>query len=239
MSRFMMTLSYDGTQYSGWQVQKTGSSIQKTVQNALETALRHPLGLTGSGRTDAGVHALGQTAHFDTEVLFETPKLLCSLNALLPNSIRILSIEPVESDFHARYRATSKIYHYHLALNPIPFHRLYRWYVPPFDPTLLKALACECLGERDFTSFSNRRDPDSIRHLMRLDLVEQEGGFRLEFEADGFLYKMVRNLTGTLLLLTQKKAPLSRINEIFQAKDRRAAGPAAPARGLFLVRVIY
>jgi tRNA pseudouridine38-40 synthase len=164
-----------------------------------------------------------------------------SLNALLPETIRILSIDPVADDFHARYSATSKIYHYHVQLDPIfsPFERLYRWQ-PPFriDLPRLRDLARASIGKRDFRSFSNRKDDDTIRHLMRLDIVEQEGGIRLEYEGDGFLYKMVRNLTGTLLAYSAEKGAED-LEKVFTARDRRAAGAAAPAQGLFLMQVIY
>ncbi len=128
MSRYKLTLAYDGTNYCGWQVQTEKTSIQSLIQQALQTALRHPLNLTGSGRTDAGVHAQGQTAHFDTDLPFDPARLRLSLNALLPPDIRILLIEPAAPDFHARYSAQSKIYHYHLHLDRIanPFTRLYR-----------------------------------------------------------------------------------------------------------------
>ena len=239
--RYKLTIAYDGTDYAGWQIQKNGPSIQALIQQALQTVLRHPLGLSGSGRTDAGVHALGQTAHFDSDVSFNPTALRRSLNALLPETIRILSIDSVADDFHARYSATSKIYHYHVQLDPIfsPFERLYRWQ-PPFriDLPRLRALASGCIGKRDFRSFSNRKDDDTVRHLMRLDIVEQEGGIRLEYEGDGFLYKMVRNLTGTLLAYSAEKGQ-EELEKVFAARDRRAAGAAAPAQGLFLIQVIY
>src|SRR5579872_501769 len=126
--RYKLTITYDGTNYSGWQVQENAQSIQALVQKALVTALRHPLDLTGSSRTDSGVHAQGQIAHFDTDTTFDPARLRISLNALLPPDIRILQIEPTLPEFHARYSATSKIYHYHLHTDPIadPFTKLYR-----------------------------------------------------------------------------------------------------------------
>ncbi|MBX9743616.1 MAG: tRNA pseudouridine(38-40) synthase TruA, partial [Chlamydiales bacterium] len=119
MARYKLILAYDGTNYCGWQVQNNGLSIQALVQNALQTVLRHSLNLTGSGRTDAGVHAKGQTAHFDTDLSINLSSLRLSLNRLLPPDIRVMKIEPVDLDFHARYSALSKTYHYYLHLDKI------------------------------------------------------------------------------------------------------------------------
>ncbi len=247
MARYKLTISYDGTNYAGWQVQETGQAVQPLVQKSLEIALRHPLDLTGSGRTDAGVHALGQTAHFDTEISFDPSRLRISLNALLPKEIRILSIEPTAPTFHARYSAASKIYHYHLHLNPVldPFVRLYSHHVQsPCHLDLLKKAIPHFLGQHDFTSFANQADRgsasrDPVRTLLRLDFIEQSGGARLEFEADGFLYKMVRNITGTLLDIGASKIDPDAIPSILEAKDRRKSGTAAPPHGLFLMQVNY
>lgn len=241
--RYKLTFSYDGSNYSGWQVQKNAAAIQPIVQKALQTALRHPLNLTGAGRTDAGVHAHGQTAHFDTEVIFDAKKLLLSLNALLPLDIRIFQIDSAAPDFHARYSATSKVYHYHLHLDPVadPFTKLYRHQVfGPFDLEKLKGAASQFVGKRDFTSFANvKGEKSGVRTLFRLDCLEQKGGIRLEFEGDGFLYKMVRNITGTLLDIASGKILPEEIPAIFEARDRRKAGSAAPAKGLFLMKVCY
>ncbi len=245
MNRYKLTISYDGTHYCGWQVQKNGSSIQSLIQKALQTILRAPVCLTGSGRTDAGVHACGQSAHFDTAQTFDLKRLILSLNALLPADIRILQIDPVEPTFHARYNAKRKIYHYHLHLDPIldPFTKLYSHQIHGiFDIELLQKASCHFLGERDFTSFANvkkNHTSDATRTLYRLDIVEQKGGIRLEFEGNGFLYKMVRNITGTLIEVAQGKLDEAKIPEIFQLKKRPLSGHAAPAKGLFLMQVIY
>lgn len=243
MSRYRLMIAYDGTGYGGWQVQKNAPTIQKLVQQALETVLQHPTDLTGASRTDAGVHALGQVAHFDTEKTFLTPSLRLSLNALLPETIRILEVEPVSDEFHARYSAKSKIYSYHLHLDPIlsPFFKLYRHQVfGSFDIALLKKAIPLLVGKKDFTSFANQSDQkDTVRDLYRIDLFEEEGGIRLEFEGNGFLYKMVRNLTGTLIEIAQHKLDITQIPLIFAAKNRKEAGQTAPAKGLFLNKVIY
>lgn len=243
--RYKLTLSYDGTNYSGWQVQKNAPSIQPLIQKALATVLRHPVDLTGSSRTDSGVHAQGQTAHFDSDLSFDPTRLCISLNALLPSDIRILQIDPTTTDFHARYSALSKIYHYHLHLRPIadPFTKLYCHQVyGPFDLDKLREGASQFLGTHDFTSFANTKEvpeKDPVRTLFRLDAIEQKGGIRLEFEGDGFLYKMVRNMTGTLLDVAANKLTPAQIPAIFAARDRKKGSFAAPAQGLFLMKVLY
>lgn len=241
--RYKLTIAYDGTQYSGWQVQKNGQAIQPLIQQALQTILRTQIALSGSGRTDAGVHARGQTAHFDAETTHDPKRLLRSINALLPSDIRILNLVPVPDDFHARYSAKSKIYHYYLHLTSIsdPFTKLYCHQVfGRFDIDLLKQGAKEFLGTYDFTSFANTgKEKDNVRTLFRLDVIEEPSGIRLEYEGNGFLYKMVRNITGTLLDVAAGKISPSEIKEILYARNRCQAAATAPARGLFLVKVIY
>jgi len=244
---YKLTIAYDGTSYSGWQVQPNGQAIQPLIQRALATVLRSSIDLTGSSRTDAGVHALGQTAHFDVQDRIDPSRLRVSLNALLPPDIRVLQIDLVDSDFHARYNSTSKIYHYHLHLHPVvdPFVRLYRHHVFGIcDLILMEKAIPHLIGTRDFLSFANEpgrgsASRSSVRTLLRLDIIEQKGGVRFEFEGDGFLYKMVRNITGVLLDVGAGKLAPDDLPEIFAAKDRRSASAAAPPKGLFLMEVRY
>lgn len=245
--RIKLTIAYDGTRFSGWQVQANAQSIQAILQKALETVLRHPINLTGAGRTDAGVHALGQTAHFDTNTNIDLSRLRYSVNALLPVEIRVLDATCVPDDFHARYSATGKIYHYHLHLEKVmdPTMRLYRTPVfGAFDRKAFETAAQHFLGEHDFIAFANESDRgaaahDSVRALKRLDIIEQEGGLRLEFEGNGFLYKMVRNIVGTLLDVAAGRTSSDLVPEILREKKRSLAGPTAPALGLFLMKVQY
>lgn len=247
MQRYKILISYDGTNYAGWQVQKNGIAIQPLIQKAIETVLRCSINLSGSGRTDAGVHALSQVAHFDTSENFNTHRFLLSINALLPVEIRVYSIEKVPNDFHARYSASAKIYHYHLHLDPVtdPFTCLYSHHVTvPCNLTLLEKATTYFLGTHDFTSFASKphrgtASYDPIRTLTRLDVIPKQGGIYLAFEADGFLYKMVRNITGTLLDIAQEKMKAAELPDIFLAKDRKRAGTSAPPQGLFLMEVKY
>jgi tRNA pseudouridine38-40 synthase len=247
MNKFKIVLSYDGTRFGGWQVQPNSISIQALVEEALSVVLKTKTPLVGSGRTDAGVHALAQTAHFSTSNSFDLCKLQHSLNGILPDDIRVCCIEPVPDHFHARYSASSKIYRYHLRLskNVDPFKRSYHLPVHfPLSLPLLKEAATYFIGTHDFTSFANQGDQGAaahnpIRTITRLDIVDEEGGIYLEFEGNGFLYKMVRNITGTLLDICRGKIELSRLPEIFAAKDRSKAPPAAPPHALFLAKVNY
>jgi len=243
---YKMLIAYDGTQYGGWQSQINTVSIQALIQDALSTILRKKTAVTASGRTDAGVHALGQVAHFIHHEELNLSKILFSLNALLPPDIRILALDRAAFSFHARFSAVSKLYHYYLHLDPAldPFQRLYT-YRPPHsvDLSLLSEGARYFIGTHDFTSFANTRCSSSkngnIRTIHRLDIMEQEKGVCLAFEGNGFLYKMVRNIVGSLLDVCRGKLFLKDIPRIFEAKDRRAAGIAAPPQGLFLMQVHY
>ncbi|MCB1114713.1 MAG: tRNA pseudouridine(38-40) synthase TruA [Chlamydiia bacterium] len=247
MPKYVLTFQYDGTNYVGWQVQPKDASVQKTCQEVLETVLRQKADLTGAGRTDSGVHALAQTAHIEVDTPLDLYRFKSSMNGLLPDDVRLLSVEEKPEDFHARYSAKGKIYRYHIALKGKEslFKRKYQWVLPyrEFDVEKLKQGAKRLLGEHDFKGFAseNHRGAasyDSIRTMKRLDIEEGEE-LILTFEADGFLYKMVRNLVGTLVDVGRGYFPPERIAEVLETGDRKLAGQAAPAHGLFLVKVLY
>lgn len=247
MNNYKLLIAYDGTAYHGWQIQPNGITIQEVIQKGIKLILRQDATVIGSGRTDAGVHAKGQVAHFKTGEEIDIRRFQHSLNGVLPKDIRILSMEKVSLSFHAQKDAISKIYHYHLFLNPVldPFKKLYCLHLrEKLDLNLLREAASLFVGKKDFTSFSNEAHKgacatDPVRTLERVDLVEEEGGIRIEFQADGFLYKMVRNITGCLLEVASHKIEISEIPKIFEAKDRKAAGQAAPGHPLFLMSVLY
>lgn len=248
MHCYKLTIAYDGTLYSGWQIQPNAPSIQEQLQNAVKSLLSgESAAVIGSGRTDAGVHALGQIAHFCAAHHFELNRLLWSLNGLLPKDIRVKKVEEVPLDFHSQYHATGKEYHYHIVTDRIldPFRRFYVWHLLlKLDLSLLKEAAALFVGTHDFTSFANEPQAGSVKRnpvktLSRLDVCLLEGEIRLEFEGNGFLYKMVRNIVGTLIDAASHRLHLEDIPLIFEAKDRRRASFAAPPQGLFLVRVDY
>lgn len=247
MARYKLLIAYEGTNYHGWQIQPNGVSIQSTLENALKIILRNEVRIFGAGRTDAGVHALGQVAHFIHEEPIDVYKLHASMNGILPPDLRILSVESVGDDFHAQYSAVGKIYRYHLHLQPIasPFKRGFMWHIPyQLDLEKMQQAVRLLLGTHDFTAFANESHRgvaahDPIRNLSRIDLIEEPGGVYLEFEGEGFLYMMVRNIVGTLVEVANGKRSVEEINAILASKDRRLAGQAAPPQGLFLVKVLY
>lgn len=244
---YKLTIAYDGTNYSGWQIQPNATSIQEIIQKAIHTIIRQEVTLIGSGRTDTGVHALGQVAHFKCDLEIDLFRFFGSLNGILPRDIRILDIASVPLDFHAQRSAISKTYHYHLCLDrvQIPFKRLYSWHLhSKCDVTLLKEAAQLFVGTHDFTSFANEASEgcaarDAVRTLFDLSVVPEENGVCLAFTADGFLYKMVRNIVGTLVEVATHKCDIVRIPKIFEARNRQCAGQAAPPQGLFLMHVNF
>ncbi len=247
LSKYKILIAYDGTSFGGFQAQENTISIQQLIEQALTKILRQPIRIVGAGRTDAGVHALGQVAHFSAELNYAIPRLLRSANSLLPQEIRLLAAEPVDDHFHARYLATGKTYFYRLHLDQTasPFKRFYSHHVRhQFDLELLRKGASLFVGTHDFTSFANEASRGSAAHnpvrtISALDIVEEEGGIRLEFTGNGFLYKMVRNITGTLLDVAKGKLAIEKIPTIFAARDRRLAAAAAPPHGLCLAKVHY
>jgi len=247
MNKYKLIISYDGTNYFGWQIQKNKITIQEIIQKVLKKILQENITIYASGRTDTKVHALGQVAHFTSKKNINLKKFLFSLNSLLPKDIRVLKISEVDSNFHARFSAKGKIYRYHLSISDIqdPFSRLYSYNtVDKLDLRLLKKASLYFLGRHDFSSFANKQYQGSaltspIKTIKRIDIIEKKDEIILEFEADGFLYKMVRNLVGTLLACASEKMPIESIEKILKAKDRKLSAAPASAHALFLVKVLY
>ena len=244
MKKYKILIAYDGLNYSGWQIQKNTLSIQGVIEKALSTVLKETIQITASGRTDAKVHAIEQAAHFITKNELNADKIIYSLNSLLPKDIRILKIEKVDLSFHARFSAKSKIYQYHIVKNEIvlPFDRFYV-YKPnhKLDLSLMKKAIKYFLGTQDFSAFanvgSNKASP--IKTIYRIDIIETENKIILEFEGSGFLYKMVRNIVGTLLDVSQKKISPESIRDILDSKNIKLASAPVPAYGLFLIKINY
>ena len=244
MYTYKLVIAYDGTPFCGWLVQNNATSVQVVLCQALEKMLGIYTPLPGSGRTDAGVHALGQVAHFKVHKEINPHTFLKGLNALTPDEISILSVEKVEDDFHARYSAKGKLYRYSLCPHPVqsPFRKRYALHFPfGLDKALMKQALLSFVGTHDFCSLANKHGSakDSIRTIFRADFIEDIEEWHLEFEGNGFLYKMVRNMVGLVLEVGMKKRASSDIPAILDAKDRRAAGMAAPAHGLYLMKVLY
>lgn len=248
MKSYKLVIAYDGAAYLGWQVQATGS----TVQGALETALKEVTGesirATASGRTDSGVHALGQVVSFESATELSPDTLVRALNSKLPFDIRVLTAEHAPDGFHAIRDAVSKRYRYFIQDGGVrdPFIRGWCWYLPQkLDDWNMQDAATELLGEHDFATYQSAGSPRSTTVRTILDFkVERQVGqlcepIVIEVESNGFLYNMVRNLVGTLAEVGLDKQEVSWPKSILAAKDRKVAGPTAPAQGLFLVSVEY
>ncbi|MDJ0651445.1 MAG: tRNA pseudouridine(38-40) synthase TruA [Simkaniaceae bacterium] len=242
MMKYRMNLSYDGTHYSGWAIQPNSTSIQQLIQEALQTILSTKTPIIGSGRTDSGVHARLQVAHFSHIRTLNLSSLCYSLNGILPKEIRIHEILPVDEKFHARFSVKKKIYHYYILTTQDPFNYRYAHYVPiPVDLNLLEKSLPILIGTHDFSAFASSgcRAKNPVKTLYHLEILPQDRGFYLLFEGNGFLYKMVRNITGTLLEIATHKRPIEDLQRILASKDRAQAGQTAPAQALFLHHVEY
>ena len=245
--KYCLIIAYDGANYSGWQIQPNAKTVQDVLEKALAIYLKGPIKTHASGRTDQGVHAMGQVAHFECQSKLDLNLTRLAINGLLPLEIRILEVKQVNLDFHARYSAKGKIYHYNLWLEVVKDPFKYRTSLHirnKLDLNLLEQAAKKFEGTHDFTTFANFRSrgfstSNPIKTIRRLSLVLQDGGARLEFEGDGFLYKMVRNISGALLEVGLKKRSLESIDELFTYKDRKKLGKPAPAHALFLMEVLY
>ena len=242
--RYFIELSYRGTAYHGWQTQANGISIQTTLQTALTQRFGKPMFVVGSGRTDAGVHAEQQFAHFDTdEPITLTDDLLYSLNCILPEDIAIRSIFPVPADAHARFSAVSRYYQYHITRQKSAFQAGLTYHFRPLLNIETMNEACRLLMQHtNFQSFSKARA--NVTHFnCRLDFAywtyTNEDCLTFHIKANRFLWGMVRTIVGTMLEIGQGRMTLDQFEQIIRARDRTVAGRAAPANGLYLVEVGY
>src|SRR5208337_475774 len=250
MRNFKLTLAYDGSGFSGWQVQPGAATIQDTMASAIGRVTGEKVLPQGSGRTDAGVHALGQVASFALESPIPAEGLLIALNDVLPSSIRVLEAGVVSSDFHARKSARAKTYRYRIYRGDIcpPFLAKYVWHYPyPLDEEAMKKAAEMVLGEHDFASFAavdqeRGREGEVVSNVRRIlssawERNQQE--FVYTVRGNGFLHHMVRNLVGTFILVGKATLRPDDISRILEERSRSAAGATAPASGLYLVDVEY
>ena len=244
MPTFKLTIEYDGTAYAGWQRQPDQLTLQALVEDAIRTVTQTEIPAIGAGRTDAGVHALGQVVSFKSEKSLSAREWMRALNGLLPGDIGVRSAEQVADDFHARYSAREKLYEYRI-LNRKERSALDRnraWHVPNrLDVDAMRAGAKLLVGRHDFSSFqgSSTDTQNPMCELQRLEIIEDQPLIRIEAQADRFLKQMVRAIVGTMVEVGQGKRPPQSMKDILEAKDRRAAGVTAPPHGLYLVRVIY
>lgn len=244
MKRVRLIISYDGTNYCGWQVQINGITVEEIINRELSNLLQEPIAVIGASRTDSGVHAVGNVAVFDTETKIPAEKISFALNQRLPEDIRIQKSEEVPADFHPRYCDSTKTYEYKI-LNrrfPDPLNRLYTYFVyMPLDVEKMKKGAEYIVGEHDFASFcsAGSQVKTTTRTVYALDITKESDMISIRISGNGFLYNMVRIIVGTLIKVGLGVYPPEHVKEILEAKDRYQAGPKAPARGLTLIGIEY
>jgi tRNA pseudouridine38-40 synthase len=239
-----IVLAYDGTPYLGWQMQPQGPTLQSVLEDSLRVITGEPITVKGSGRTDAGVHALGQVANFHTMSPMDPQAFARALNSVLPETVAVLRADEVPPSFDAQFSAVKKMYRYKVfnSRTRSPFEVLRSWHVnTPLDVESMSDAASIILGYNDFSSFraAGCVALTPVRTLMKCDVISDGDVISFELEADGFLRHMVRNIVGTLVDVGRHRFSTDDFSAIFAARDRRRAGIAAPPHGLYLVRVDY
>jgi tRNA pseudouridine38-40 synthase len=241
---YKLTIEYDGTAYHGWQKQSQRPTIQATIENVLSRLTQEKIIIVGSGRTDAGVHAAGQVAHFQSCRSLSPQVLLHGLNGLLPDDISIRSVDAADPSFHARFSVKQKTYCYfiHNSLTRSAWKRQSAWHIRlPLDIRKMRAAAKNLLGTHDFTSLC-AKDNDAENHrvtLTQISITKRQDQIAISLTASRFLRYMVRNIVGLLVEVGQRKLSPNKIGVILEGKDRRLAGKTAPPHGLFLMEVVY
>lgn len=244
MRRIRMIVSYDGTQYVGWQTQPNGIAVQAELERALKEVTGEDITLHGSGRTDSGVHARAQVAHFDTDVRMPADKFAIALNTHLAPDIRVLFSEETDDTFHARFNAKDKQYRYTLQLGPhalVPTRDTALHLFRPIDTELLFRCAADCVGTHDFRAFMSAGNPmeNTVRTVYSSAWTQDGAYLYYDVSGSGFLYNMVRILVGTMLAVARHELPQDAITRALASLDRADCGPTAPAHGLTLWRVRY
>ncbi len=261
MKRIKLTVSYDGTNYVGWQVQKNGLAIEEVINQHLSKLLEEEITIIGASRTDSGVHALGNVAIFDTETRIPSEKIALAMNQSLPDDIKIVRSEEVSADFHPRYHAETKTYQYNILNSRVnlPLNRLYSDYVYyELDTEKMRQAAQYLLGEHDFVAFSSAggQQKSSVRRIDSIDIEEEpvradtESSspsdhmfppklIHITITGNGFLYNMVRIIAGTLEKVGMGIYPPEYVKEILESRDRSLSAPKASARGLTLIKIDY
>ena len=244
MRRIRLTVAYDGTDYCGWQVQNNGATIEGELNTALTQLTGQTVKVIGASRTDAGVHARGNVAVFDTESSIPPERFLYAVNALLPEDIVVVDSCEVAADWHPRHCNTEKTYEYRV-LNqklPDPMRRRDTYFVSfPLDLEKMRKAAGYLEGEHDFKSFCNVHThvEDTVRTIYRLEVIREENVITFRVRGNGFLYNMVRIMVGTLLFVSEGKIKKDELKDIILSKERKRAGKTAPPQGLYLNKINY
>ncbi|HDR68016.1 MAG TPA: tRNA pseudouridine(38-40) synthase TruA [Bacteroidaceae bacterium] len=242
MPRYFIHIAYDGTGYHGWQIQPNARTVQETLEHAMSVILKDEITLVGAGRTDTGVHASFFMAHFETKKAITGKNLVFKLNRFLPEDLVVHKIFPVPSDFHARFSAVYRKYHYYMVKEKPLYDRLYSHYL--YGKLDIEEIwkCCKALCDyTDFTTFSKLHTDvkTNVCHIMQANWTETEAGYTFEIQADRFLRGMVRSIVGTLLEAGLGKMDEKGFRKIIEARDHSLAGMAVPAKGLFLVNIGY
>ncbi|MBZ4663324.1 MAG: tRNA pseudouridine(38-40) synthase TruA [Caloramator sp.] len=244
MKNIKLIIEYDGTNYVGWQKQKNGLSVSEVIEKAIYEVTKQNVELIGSGRTDAGVHARGQVANFLIDTKIQPERLKDAINSKLPTDITIVKSIEVDREFHSRYNSKGKWYSYTIfnRLEPSPFYNKYSAHIKyNLDLDKMKSAAQYLIGTHDFAAFRSEGSSvkTTVRTIYSIDIIKNGDIIRLDFKGDGFLYNMVRIITGTLIDVGRGKKSTMDIPKILESKDRRLAGFTAPACGLCLEEVYY
>jgi tRNA pseudouridine38-40 synthase len=242
MTTWKLTLEYDGTDFSGWQIQPNARTVQEVLEQALHQIVGSPVRVAGAGRTDSGVHAAGQVASMAMEKEFRPEALLRSLNGVLPEDVAVLRAKRVHSDFHARFSAIARRYRYTIMQRPTALDRRFVWEcMYGLDDGLLQTCAESIMGEHDFGSFAkvDGETEHDVCRILEARWTRQDGRLELSVRANRFLYGMVRALVGTMVDVARGYRTWNEWEGILQANDRRTAGAAAPAKGLCLMDITY
>lgn len=244
MKRYKITVSYLGTNYCGWQTQKNGLSVQAVLEKSFTKLFDAATAVTGSGRTDAGVHADGQVAHFDAETSIPSEKIPFAINTLLPEDIRVTACDVVDDDFHARFGAKEKTYVYRLYISPhiSPLKNATAEHIPvKLNLTDMKTAAKSIEGTHDFKCFeaAGSTVKNTVRTVKEVKIETDGNDVAIFVTGNGFLYNMVRIIAGTLVDVGKGKIPVTEVKKIIDVGDRTRAGKTLPAKGLCLVSVIY
>jgi len=237
-------IEYDGSHFHGWQSQPSGATVQDHLERALAAIAGEPVGVAAAGRTDAGVHAMAQVAHFETRAARPNSAWVRGVNALLPRSIAVQWAVPVDDDFHARYCAASRTYRYVLYNHPVRpalHHGRIGWFPLPLDLVAMRAAAGHLAGEHDFSAFrsSECQAKSPVRNLRTWGIEQRGSHFSFEFTANGFLHHMVRNIVGCLISVGKGKQSSDWLAQVLASRDRRLAAPMFPPDGLYLTAVEY
>lgn len=242
--RYAITVEYDGAGYSGWQRQKNALSVQEVIEDALGVLLGKKTVIIGSGRTDKGVHAIGQVAHFDSDKKLDTFRMSFALNAILPEDVKIRKMQAVPDNFHAQRSARRKTYVYRTyvsrADSPLRKGRAVK-VIPNVDVCLMRKVANSLIGEHDFRAFASTGSPvsDYVREIYDIEIKQDGDEIDFYITGNGFLYNMVRIIVGTLIFIGRGKLPESTVTDMLSTGNRRLGGKTFPAEGLYLYSVEY